>query len=158
MRNHTWIKSAPDSPFARLPRGAAKTAAATEGMSTRYIKMAWRIEQVAPDLVDSVIAGEISLVAANRALRDRMRRASRLQGIIREGFSAEQKHDLARKAEVAAPDFPARVRRWWLAVLAVVAIPAETTINEVNMKSDGALLEAQAAIGAAIHGFDPVSQ
>ena len=158
MRNHTWIKSTPDSPFARLPRGAAKTAAATAEVSARYIKMAWRIKQAAPDLADAVIAGEISLVAANRALRDRMRRASRLHGIIHDGFREEQKHDLARKAEAAPPDCPARVRRWWLAVLAVAAIPAETTITEASMKSDGALLEAQAAIGAAIHGFDPVSQ
>ena len=159
MRNPTWIKSVPDSPFSRLPRGAACHAADLAEVSTRYVKMAWRIKQVFPDdLGDAVIAGEISLVAANRTLLDRMRRASRLHGIIRDGFREEQKHDLARKAEAAPPDCPARVRRWWRAVLAVQAIPDETPITGANLKSDSALLLAQAAIGAAIHGYDPVPQ
>ena len=149
-------KSLPDSPFARLPHGAAKAAAAAAGVSTRYIKMAWRLKQAAPDLLRGVVAGELTLIDADRALRDRLHRAARLHGIVLEGYRAEQKHDLARLAEAAPPNCPARIQRWWRAVLAVRAIPDETPITALTLKVDPALLAAQAAIGAAVHGYDPL--
>ena len=100
----------------------------------------------------------MSLIAADRMVRDRAKRAERLHRIIADGYTLEQKHDLARRAAAAAPDDPVRLRRWWQAVVAVRAIPDEIPINLETMRTDPALVYAQAAIGAAVLGYDEMRE
>ena len=123
-------------------------------ISVRYVRMAVRLSHAAPDLADAAHDGDLSLIAADRILRERAKAAERLHRIIVDGFTLDQKHDKARLAAAASPDNPVGLRRWWLAVEAVRAIPDDAPINEQTMRADPALLYAQAAIGAAFLGYD----
>ena len=130
--------------------------AEAQGISVRYVRMAVRLWHAAPDLFGAVHDGDISLIAADRIVRDRTKRAKRLHRIVADGYTLEQKHDLARRAAAAAPNDPVRLRRWWQAVVAVRAIPDETLIDSQTMHTDPALIYVQAAIGAAVLGYDPM--
>ena len=127
-------------------------------ISVRYVRMAVRLWHAAPDLFGAVHDGDLSLIAADRIVRDRTKVAERLHRIIVDNFTLEQKHDNARLTTAASPDDPVRLRRWWRAAAAVRAIPDETVIDPETMRTDPALLYAQAAIGAAFLGYDEVRE
>ena len=146
--------NAPDSPFERAPHGWAKCQAAETGISDRTFKMAWRLVQLAPDLGDRLVAGTLSLVAANRQLRDRLDRATRQHRVIVELLQDDPRPGIAALVEASAPDCAARLRRWWLVVLAADALPQEGEIAG----NDPALVWWSACVDAAVKGLEPLAR